>query len=147
MELVVAVTVATMLITIVVSSTYVLHRGFIRNEQHAERIKSTADFMRQVSADALNPDIYPHHPADSYVLEEKTISMYANGGPVTYTMENGVFTIDRSGTTMTYQTISDFTVSYFDEDGYSASSDLFPHSCEMTFTFSDGETTQISMRL
>jgi prepilin-type N-terminal cleavage/methylation domain-containing protein len=147
LELAIAVSVATMLLTGVVGTAYVLHTGLIRNENHSEIIKSSADLTQILVMDTLNPNTHPRHPEEAYSFSPAGITFFANGGRVTYSFKNDRFSIQRAESTVSCPMVSGFSVTCFDESGFESPAETFPHSCEMEFTFIDKKTLTLSMRL
>ena len=70
-EMVIAISIATLLITSIVGGVFILHRGFIRTEENAVVIEKMAKFFELLSGNVLNPDIHPHHPIDQYILQNQ----------------------------------------------------------------------------
>ncbi len=150
MELIIAVTLATFLISFVFWSVLVIYRGLHRAEDNSNIVREKALFFKIIADDILNTDIFPHHPSDKYVLKNNEIAFFANGGKVDYLFDDKKFRINREkdNKDYTFEFIKDFSVSYYDRNGYKIFNfDDFPYYCELKFVMNDNREIKLNLRL
>ncbi|MCK4797607.1 MAG: prepilin-type N-terminal cleavage/methylation domain-containing protein [Spirochaetes bacterium] len=148
-EMVISISVTTLLFTSIMGASFALYRGFIRAKENSVKIEKMSRFYEMLFLDVLNPDIFPHHPSDQYVLEEKSIVFFANGGNVEYKyIDDGLLCIQRDKEAKHFSFIKDFNIKYYDKNEFEIF-DIkeFPCYCEMKFIFYDKKEISIEMRL
>lgn len=147
-EMVIAIAVATLLMSSIIISSFILHRGFLQARNNASKLYEMSKFSKLLAFDVLNPDIHPHHPKEEYKLSDNSITFFANNGMVKYSFENKTFGIERNENISTYNFIKDFQIQYYDKDGYEYFSlKEHPYSCELIFVFNDKKEIILGMRL
>ncbi len=160
-ELVIAITIGTLILTTIFTGVFVLRKGFSRVKNESVRIDSIAKFASVIIKDAFNPDLFPHHPFedsidntdDAYFLKQDHIVFFANGGKVEYkysdVTSDGLIII-RGEDEYKYPFIKDLNIKYYDKKGFEiigVSINDFPDTCLMDFTFYDNKKRSIKMKL
>jgi prepilin-type N-terminal cleavage/methylation domain-containing protein len=145
-EMIITITVSTIFIVFIVGSSFTLYRNFNRSQEKALVIKKMSEFLKTVSIDIYNPDIFPHHPVKDYTFSENSLTFFANGKKVEYGF-SGKFYINKNDDKKEFAFIKDFKVSYLNKDGLINYDDTFPFSCEMKFIFYDNNEIKLQMRL
>lgn len=147
-EMVMAVSIATLLMASIITAAFILHRGFLQTKSNAIKIDKMAYLSKEIALDVLNPDTFPHHPQDQYELNNNSIAFFAKGTKVIYKYENDIFEITRDEKITNYEFIKDFNIKYYDIDGYEYFEvEEFPYKCILYFVFSDNKELSIEMRL
>jgi hypothetical protein len=149
-ELVVTVTVATFLITTIVSSLFMLFRGFSIAKKNSISIKEKAECFEQIINDIYNIDTFPHRPGSEYILEEKHITFYANSMKADYLFSNGKLTVTYDDEEkIEYDIFKDFIIKYYSRDDLQVFPDdeYHPYYCEMIFILKDNNEKIIEMKL
>lgn len=175
-ELVIAISVSTILITSLVASLFLLQRGFERAGLKSELINKKSKFFEIISYDVLNPDVFPRHimnsdeTSDSFIFEEKSITFFTNHNKVNYNYTDNKFAINReyvgldivsldvtsdssdkmeeNEDVLEYDFIKDFEVTYFDKDGKNVVlDDEIPYYCVIKFIMDDNKEILLEMRL
>lgn len=160
-ELTLAITIGTIILTTILIGVFTLRKGFIRVKKESVRIDDIARLANIIIKDGLNPDLFPHHPykdmddntTDGYILKEKRIVFFANGGKVEYRLSDVTsdgLLILRDEKELKYPFIKDFNIKYYDKNGFEIVGDNnkeFPDSCLLIFTFYDNKKRSIKMKL
>ena len=160
-ELTIAITIGTMILSTIFIGAFTLRNGFIRVKKESVTINDIADFANTIIKDGLNPDLFPHHTLitsedstdDGYILKENHIVFFANQGKVEYILSDvtsdGLLII-RDDKEFKYPFIKDFNIKYYDKKGFEiigVNINDFPDSCLMNFTFYDNKKRAIKMKL
>jgi hypothetical protein len=130
-----------------VGATFSLYEGFQRSQQKSVIIKDMSEFIKTVSIDIYNPDIFPHHPVKDYSFNEKSIVFFANGKKVEYGIGDGGFYISKNEDKKVFPFIKDFSASYYDRDNLMIFDEGVRYYCEFTFVFYDKKEIKLQMRL
>jgi hypothetical protein len=146
-EIVIAVAVSTIFIAAIVSVLFYLYGFFNNLNEKSLILKKTSDLLRIVSNDVLNPDIYPRHLPDEYILKNDSITFFSGGSRVEYTIIDGCFYIKRPGDEKIFKTVKDFNIEYFDDAGLIITENEYPFYCELNFKISSNEKIRLKMRL
>jgi len=147
-ELVIAVSISTFLIVMIVGMLFILHRGLAISEKNSISIKDMAKCFELIMNDVYNPDIYPHQPREKYLLEEKHITFYAQEKKVDYSFSGNILTVARDEESSQYKFFKDFFIIYYDKDDLKVATEYdYPYYCEMHFVFKDNTERIIEMRL
>ncbi len=160
-ELTIAITIGTFILLTILTGAFILRKGFDRTKKESIRIDDIAKFANIIINDALNPDLFPHHPFretkdntdDYYILEDNHIIFFANGGKVEYkisdvTSDGLIIIRDEKENKFTF--IKNFNIQYFDKKGFeiiSINENDVVDSCLLNFTFYDNKKRSIKMKL
>lgn len=160
-ELTIAITIGTFILLTITTSVIILRKGFDRTKKESIRIDYIAKFANIIINDALNPDLFPHHPFketkdntdDYYVLESDHMIFFANGGRVEYKLSDETsdgLIITRDEKENKFNFIRDFNIQYFDKKGFeivSVNGNEAVDSCLLNFIFYDDKKRSIKMKL
>lgn len=145
-ELIITITVSSFFLLLIVGVTFSLYKSFNRSQAKSIVIRDMSEFVKTLSIDIYNPDIFPHMPLKDYVFEDKHIVFYANGKKVEYGYDDK-FYMTKNEDTREFGFVSDFSVRYYDRDDAMIFDDGIPYYCEFEFDFTDGKKLRMQMRL
>jgi prepilin-type N-terminal cleavage/methylation domain-containing protein len=146
-EIIIAITVSSVFVVFIVASTFFLYRSLNRSQEKSEKISRMAEFIKTVSIDVYNSDIFPHHQVKDYSYNSNSIVFFANGKKVQYDFSEGTFYVTKNEDKKEFKFISDFKISYYDRDGLMVFEDGLPYYCEMVFVFYDKKEVKLDMRM
>jgi prepilin-type N-terminal cleavage/methylation domain-containing protein len=147
-EMVITISVVSLLMTAVLSGAFFLNKGFNRAKDNSKQIFEISKMCEQVSLNALNTDIHPHHAASEFELAESSITFYAKGGKIKYDFSENKFNITENNRVQSYDCVKNFKIKYFDNESFELFNyDEFPYYCELYFTMFDNTELTLEMRL
>lgn len=160
-EIIIASSIATFLIVIMVGIVIMLYSGFKKLNDNSIKIYNISHFTEIVSNDVLNPDLFPHHPlkpvkdqsTDCYDFKNNDITFFSDNGKVEYkysdeTSDKKAFIIIKKNKKYKFPIIKSFTINYFDSKDFGTTDlTVFPYYCVLNFTFYDNRKVSMKMRL
>lgn len=161
-EIILSISIASIIIVLFVGITFYLYRGFGKVESNSVKLKKIGQFLDIITFDSLNIDAYPRRPKDHYTFKENEIVFYSGGRRVNYSfvedfnikiesaydLSSDVSNdIDKMKKSYTFNFIKDFYVKYYDRDGLLLLNEETSYYCELYFTFNDKTKKILKMRL
>jgi len=160
-EIIIAASIATFLIVIIVSILMMLYSAFKKLNDNALKMYNISKLTELVSYDVLNPDLFPHHPlkpsedqsTDCYNFENNDITFFAGQQKVEYkyidsTDDTKTFMIIKKEKKYKFKVLKDFNINYYDNKDFEIKDySFFPNYCILNFTFYDNKKASLKMRL
>lgn len=125
-ELVVAMMVASFLVTLVTGGAFTLYYNFMRSEERAENLTALAEAGGALSQVALNTDTFLRHPADDYTFTENECVLYREGRVVSLAYADDSFIIKDGTCDTVIRGVTDCEFRYLSEEGYETGEGEFP---------------------
>lgn len=154
-EVIISTTVFTVIIVSLISMMVMFYGTLKKITENALKIYMLSKLITEISTDALNVDLHPHHlkenideRVEGYFFYKNKIKFFSNGIPIIYNFESHLFSIKKSDKIFNFDIIKDFNITYYNNKEFEIDPEKeFPYFCRFYFKFYDNKEFILKMKL